>query len=314
MSHFALSFTILNLYCSLLTIPITAKGLPNLRCAQVIDKNDLPFCISANYRKDTLPVTNNPMNISVLVRIFDIVEVNDVDSTVTFSMLLGITWTEPRLQMIFNSSSWIDTGGKKWAVLNRKILDYLWTPDFHILNTKQFKFESSLQELGYLELYDAKRFWYELPVEVTLGCPQFDFKKYPLDEQICEFRIGSFIYNANQSLYTGQLVYNKNSQRALQYDVRDIRTLTFEEGLVYYRAYYYTDDGKMDYKRNTFSYFVIKVTFNRMIQPHLLCTYLPSLLFVVSSWLGFLIDPSSPGRIGLPVTLLLMLTNMRSVS
>ena len=118
MSNFAVLFTLSNLSFLLRVIPITGQELTNLECSGDYMKNDLPFCILESYSKDTLPVTNTPMNISVLIRIFDIVEVNDVDKTVTFSMMLGITWTEPRLQMIFNSSSWIHTGGKKLAVLN----------------------------------------------------------------------------------------------------------------------------------------------------------------------------------------------------
>ena len=172
--------------------------------------------------------------------------------------------------------------------------------------------DNTLQELGALTLFDDKRLLYEFDVEVTLRCPQFDFATYPFDEQVCKLLVGSYQYNKKQNIYTGYVDYHKEDQRPLQYDVKEIKALTFEEGLTNSESYYYKDDGKMEFQNESYSHFGVKMTFNRLIQPHLLCTFLPSALLVLSSWLGFLIDPAAvPGRIALSVMLLLVLTNMR---
>ena len=65
-------------------------------------------------------------------------------------------------------------------------------------------------------------------------------------------------------------------------------------------AYRYSADG-------------FKIRLRRRFLPYLLRVYVPCVLFVVISWLSFLIDPAMvPGRLALLVTLLLLLINMHN--
>jgi uncharacterized membrane protein len=53
------------------------------------------------------------------------------------------------------------------------------------------------------------------------------------------------------------------------------------------------------------------VRLKRRISYHLLQTYIPSLMFVIVSWLSFLVPPESvPGRMAICMTTLLTLTAM----
>ena len=149
-------------------------------------------------------------------------------------------------------------------------------------------------------------------VDIVLNCPLFDFETYPFDEQVCDLRIGSYDVDVTEIIYGGLFSYNNTNQRPLQYNIKEFSKLSFEEGLADYRLYYHTKNGSLDTTMLTFSYFAVRMRFARVLQPHLICTYLPSFLLVVSSWIGFLIDPDSvPGRIALSVTMLLVLMNMR---
>ena len=273
--------------------------------------NDLPFCVQKDYRKDVAPLTNKPLNISIMVQFDDIIEVNDKDATVTFKVVLSISWTDRRLNLIHNSSSWNDDSNK-WARLSVKCLNYLWIPDMNIPNIKEFNIQNILKRQGAFTLYEDKRLWYEFPVQITLTCPLFDFKTYPLDEQVCKFFIGGYQYDVEKCHYKGKMSYNKNRQRPLQYKVKEMVALSFEDGLLNYEIYYHTIDEGMQYENITYSHFGIKMVFTRPLQQHFICTFFPSFLLVVISWLGFLIEPASvPGRIALTVTLLLVLVNMR---
>ena len=147
-----------------------------------------------------------------------------------------------------------------------------------------------------MNLFKDKRIWYEFPLQITLNCPVLDYETYPLDEQVCLFFIGSYQYDEEQSIYRGNMFYNKYHQRPLQYGVKEIVALPFEEGLVNYSQYYSTSNGKLYYENDTYSHFGIKMVFTRQLQPHLISTYIASTLLVVSSWVGFLIEPASvPG-------------------
>jgi hypothetical protein len=94
--------------------------------------------------------------------------------------------------------------------------------------------------------------------------------------------------------------------------VNYIKSLSFEDGLSDYSRFDYKPDGKMESETVTYSDFVIKMEFSRIRGPHLIYTYFPSFMIVLSSWLGFLIGISSiPGRLTVTVILLLVLINMR---
>ena len=123
----------------LLLMPIRTEGLVTLECQDVNMRNNVPFCLDSDYRKNILPSTNIPMNITVFAKVKDIIEVNDDQATVTLTTFLGISWIESRMKLIPNASSWIfddDTKWGKWSHLNPKWLDYLWRPDVDIINLK----------------------------------------------------------------------------------------------------------------------------------------------------------------------------------
>ena len=151
----------------------------------------------------------------------------------------------------------------------------------------------------------------EVPVEVTLNCPLFSFEYYPFDTQLCELYIGNYWHATDEMLYKGTLNYNSSHQRPLQYDVKEVRAMPFEYGFHNWTNYM-SSNGEAIPNSIEYSYFVVKMEFKRRVQPFLLRTYLPSVLLVSCSWIGFLIDPASvPGRIALSVTLFLVLINMR---
>lgn len=300
----------INVYLLLFQIiSVCGKELIDLHCNDdnTLQK-DLPFCLIPDYNKAVLPVKNETLSISVLINLKDIIEINDNGKFVIFIMLLSMSWIEPRLTLMLNSSAW----DQHHSYSDTNWLDYIWSPDIDMINVKKFVIRRILKEGGRLTLHEEKRFLYEIPVGVKLGCPQFNFDKYPFDQQTCNLSIGSFQYNEKKIHYKGNIIYDRNNQRPLQYNVTGITALKFEEGLIGYKQYYTSMDGDLKYENDTYSNFIVSMKFTRLIEPHLLTTYLPSSLLVLSSWLGFLIEPSSvPGRIALTVTLLLCLMTMR---
>ena len=296
-----------------LIFPIRANEPFSIGCNDSnYSRNDLPFCLSKEYSKEILPSRNLPINISVLAHLIDVIEVNDNEETVTLCMLLAVSWVDQGIELVHNSTAW-SPDGKEAFHYSMYWLDHIWKPDLDMLNVKKFNIRQIMgAEQGFLTLSRDKRFWYEVPVEITLGCPKFNFGRYPFDEQTCNVYIGSFQYDSSKNVYHGKVVYDGNNQQILQYEVKDIKAIPFEEGFVHYKEYYVSDQGSIEYENVTYSHFGIEMMFRRRTQHYLLETYLPSLLLVLSSWLGFLIEPSSvPGRVSLSVTLLLCLITMR---
>ena len=273
-----------------------------------------PFCLPKDYKKDIRPDTaDNPLDIFLHLDIKDIIRVNDYDTTITLKLTLSIGWKENRLEILPESQDWIfEEDEYDWTKLNPNWLKYLWIPDVEIVNIKELKTASVFNELSSLELYENKQLWYDFPVELTLTCPWFTFEKYPLDNQACEIMIGSYQYDEGEMHYAGVVSYDRQNQRPLQYRVKDVKQLQPDKSIFAAKEYWLSKNGAMTGKLYNYSRLVAHIELERSIQTHVMETYLPSSLFVVSSWIGFVIDPDAvPGRIALSVMLLLVLTQIR---
>ena len=289
-------------------------NISDITCKNLTHLEELPCCIEPGYDKSIGPLFDIPLNINVFVEILDVIEVNDNENTVTFSMNLNIYWIESRIKLNIRSPDWLlfNYTSEKTLLLNSIWLDFLWKPQLDIINIKKFQTRHLVEEQNRLILHGNKMLSYHLPVEATLNCPRFDFKKYPFDKQICELYIGSYQYHSGISVYNGDVLYSSENQRSLQYSVPNITALSFEDGLINLTHHYYASNGERKNMSYQFSYFGLRMEFERRFSPFFYTTYLPSFLVVLSSWTGFLIDPSCiPGRITLSVTSLLTLINMR---
>ena len=95
-------------------------------------------------------------------------------------------------------------------------------------------------------------------------------------------------------------------------EVKSFKQLGAKRSIYTFKEYWLSRNGGLVSGYNNFSCFVSRIELDRSIQRHVMTTYLPTSLFVLSSWIGFFIEPDAiPGRIALSVTLLLALTQIR---
>ena len=121
-----------------------------------------------------------------------------------------------------------------------------------------------------------------------------DFEDYPWDTQACPFRIGSY-YSAEDTVDCDESFnYMEERQRSLQYSIKiddlpdEFRNATFDN--------------------KTFSVCGFNILLKRTRKQTFYQTYLISILFVVVSWVSFIIKPELvPGRMGLLVMIFLIL-------
>ena len=69
------------------------------------------------------------------MQILQIVDINDVDFTVTFSMYLFVKWMEPRLQRNGTTSG----SENQETPVDLKFLDKLWVPDVYFYDLKRLE-------------------------------------------------------------------------------------------------------------------------------------------------------------------------------
>ena len=263
-----------------------------------------PWCLAPSFDTELEPwkfedadSLSLPWNYHYTFNILEIEEVNDKMQTISVVMYFRVKWMEPRLNIDINNEEWNKTewadGGLSYSA---KILDKLWYPNLEIEGIKRFKVQSLLKEMSNAQIYKSRHVRYGVRAEVTVSCAM-NFQSYPLDHQDCPFRVSSYDKMDNTVSCTSVFTYNGERQRKLQYSISVNRLTERQRTFVGYFGNYSTCGFyvALDRKRSQ--------TFCQV--------YLTCILFVIVSWVSFLIRPEAiPGRIGLLVTIFLVLVNI----
>ena len=227
--------------------------------------------------------------------ITDVHEINERSQTLKISMYFALKWHEPRLRTNKSSIAWISEDYISTSMLNSK---YFWYPDIDVHGVQKSSRQLFMNDLYGMLIYKRQEILYSLRSDITLSCPM-DFNRYPFDYQICPFRVSAY--------FEGDEIVNCTCTVDLQYMDELATTLQYTIEIVELPARYRkrTSLGR-DSTRCGFA-----VVYKRSKTQLFFQVYLTAVMLVIVSWASFLIDPNIvPGRMGLLVTLLLVLVNV----
>ena len=125
------------------------------------------------------------------------------------------------------------------------------------------------------------------------------FNSFPMDIQVCKFQVGSFNYDNEKLIFANFKLPNATTavKSILDYEI-EINELHPDE--THYIAL------QMNYSVTGF-----EMVLTRKMSFYVITYYLPSGLFVLVSWISFLVNPEViPGRMTLLVIIFLVLINM----
>jgi hypothetical protein len=234
----------------------------------------------------------------------EITKVDDFAQTMSMKMFFVVDWLDPRLQINDNASEWYDTRTGEDSVVTAvpEMKNDLWSPDIQIHKLEKFEMLRVYKNIDALYIYKAKTISYWAYANVVVSCP-FKFDDYPFDRQICQFRVGdSTLTNDTVQCtdyfnYTNYFIFDLNKQRTLQYYLKI-------ENLPQTDKVKTIDDAH-------FAACGFQVRLSRMSMQIGLQVYLPTAMFVIVSWTSFLVPVDViPGRMGVLVTVILVLSNM----
>ena len=227
--------------------------------------------------------------------VLDIKQVNDLTQTITIMMYLRIKWLEPRLEINGSSIEWIQDNSA--LSYSPQLLKHLWYPDLEVYGVENFKPKSILKEMGEVNIFRTKFVKYHTRVDTTISC-QMNFDHYPLDSHICPFQISSYRSTKETVSCSSEFFYDETTQRHLQYSI------TLDKLPKKYQTY--SIRKNFVYKTCGFNIILSRERSQIFFQ-----VYLTSAMFVIVSWLSFIIKPEVvPGRIALLVTTFLVLVNV----
>ena len=269
------------------------------------DNHQFTWCLPADYNKEDDPfrytfLTNMslPWSYDFKFIIKEVSDVNDKAQTISVSMYFGVSWFEPRLRINESAEDWTETkmGPPNEVNVSPETLKYLWYPELEIYGLEDFNLHRVLKEMSGVRIIKNQTIHYELRVVIAISC-QMNFDDYPLDWHSCPFQIGSY-YGTDKTVTCSEYYeFDKDRQRSLQHFI-NISDLSAEDRNVSLPSGDYAACG-------------FTVELNRMRMQTVIQVYLPSTMFVMVSWVSFLIKPEViPGRMALLITLFLVLTNI----
>jgi len=252
-----------------------------------------PFCFPPDYNKDLIPPQNDSLHVHVETFIFEISKIDDLALTMTFELYLDLTWQESRLIINDTHPAWEPSGSFMGST---NFVPQMWLPDIQIYKCKQFLLRSIVTDVAGLIIFKNKNILYTVSTEVIIACPM-KFAAYPLDHQLCKFLVGSYIHDNTQIYFTGSWGHDIENQRAQQYE---LKAMDLD-----------VNDTFLFHADRTFSQTGFQVELKRRRTPVLLQVYLTTGLFIIVSWISFIVPPEVvPGRMALLVTLFLVLVNI----
>jgi len=282
---------------------LQVPGVPSEHVHQGIEcEGEKPstLCLTKDYSTFDLPFKSKPNLIKIGFEISDVLGINDKDYSITFGLYFSVEWIEPRLNL--SSELWGEDNVAREEDLvpvNLELIKNLWIPNIFIYNLKTFKTIDVLSKLAGLWIDSTKRIYYSQATSITFICPML-FDSFPLDTQRCKFQVGSYSYDMNRMVFdVSTLGYIQKTQSIiLDYEIviKDLKKSDriFEAGAL-----------------GNFSLAGFEMTLSRHVMSYIITYYLPSGLFVVVSWISFLIPPDIvPGRMTLLITLFLVLVNI----
>ena len=265
----------------------------------------LVWCLPKTYNMEKPPfVVTDTHRLNLAFR-FDIREISEIDDRgqyLSIPMYFNVAWLENRLWINQSAIAWDETvtGPQNEVTEDVHVMEEIWIPDLEIYGLEKFGSKKVLKEMSGLRIKRDKTIEYNARVTITVSC-RMEFDNYPFDTHDCFFQVGSYYYFKDivtcSSKFVNFQTFDSGRQRSLQYHV------SFHD---------LEEDRKtVDLTSGTYAACGFRVHLERKSHQLIFQIYLPCILFVVVSWISFLIRPSVvPGRMALLVTLFLVLVNI----
>merc|ERR1719150_2809153 len=109
--------------------------------------------------------------------------------------------------------------------MNLEFIKELWLPNIFIYNLKTYKVIDVLSKLAGLWIDPNKNVLYSQATHISFICPM-SFDKFPLDQQRCMFRVGSYSYDDSKMKFkTKKYGYQSKQSNgiALDYEIKPLK-------------------------------------------------------------------------------------------
>jgi len=262
---------------------LSQRGSTGLENLKIIDS------LLRNYDRRATPTNTlgKPTEVSceVFIRSFGSISEKAMDYQV--DLYLRQHWFDPRLNHS-DITQVLDLN-------DPKLVQAIWKPEVYFPNAKEAEFQYVTVPNLLLSIKPQGHILYMLRLKLTFSC-MMELNKYPLDDQICTMEIASFSKTTRELIlkWSPQPVKLSPEVKMPQFKVQDVIAEECDDSAVL----------------GNYSCLAAKFHLHRSIGFHLVQSYIPTILFVIVSWVSFWMDVEHvPGRVALGVTTLLTISS-----
>ena len=167
---------------------IQSFNLSSLNFDNNYSPNNLKISLLENYNRDTIPLQNNHLNVSLGLVLNSIDSVDQKDGTLNLNVWLRYKWVD--YQMIWDKDEW--NISQLTFSSNPDYEFSLWTPDIYLYNSGEIPMKN-LEDSRLVVKNDGSIFW-SRPGYIKIIC-DFNLLRFPFDEQECFIKLGSWNYD-----------------------------------------------------------------------------------------------------------------------
>lgn len=254
------------------------------------------------YMKHDVPMF--PSTVDVNCDLFDVLDVNEDASTITIYLDVIMSWNDTRLDVKTTDEDW------NWLRVEQ-YKDHIWMPSMDFLNLRDMEGVASWSGDDTVSLWlsnPALTLEFTRSARVTVTC-DFDFSSYPFDSHTCDVIMGDADYGLKQLLYNKAVVYHRGTGSDKQEWIHlDKMSKGFQIKVTALDPLIRSE--KSTGNEEQFSYTGLRLKLARSSWTLATSYYGPTVIFVILSWLSFVIPTEQvAGRMGLLVTLYLITIN-----
>ncbi|XP_054707122.1 glycine receptor subunit alpha-3-like [Uloborus diversus] len=236
---------------------------------------------------------NTPVKVNTSIYVYSMSSIDELRTDYTMQLLYRQTWFDDRLS--FTPDATVQKiVGDEWHAQR------IWTPTIHAVNDRDGGHFSSDSDLLHINpdgmVLLSKR------IKLKPFC-KMEFYRYPMDKQQCTLEIESSILPSSDMELSWAEEKPLDLNRNFLLTGFILTNYSLEESVATYRL------------TGNFSRITVRFDLQREFGHFLLDIYVPSILFVVTSWLSFWVEiPAAPARVTLSMTTMLTLvTSERAI-
>ncbi|XP_052795371.1 glycine receptor subunit alpha-4-like isoform X2 [Mya arenaria] len=237
--------------------------------------------------------TGEPDNVTLQLLVKNLHSVSEANMQYSLEVFLRMWWQDERLNFTANHTSY------NCVELDVNQMRAVWEPDLYFSNELQGATHKITSSNRLMHLFKNGTIVFSIRLSLTLSC-LMHLQYYPFDTQACPVSVQSFGHTSRS------ILLNWLPDKAVVMDKKEIPN---------FNIWYNLGPDRTNERVNTEVFSTLSVDFvlKRKIGLYFMQVFVPSLLFVVLSWVSFWVDHKAvPARVSLGITCVLAIVTQSS--